>query len=99
MRYAESSSAYVSGKREYKDGDFVEVIWSKNHRIVEEPWLDMLKDAPSSPHVKAGSSIKGYVLENDDGFWLDIFNHKTFNHSFIWLSKPDWVTKVYQNAR
>jgi len=93
LRYTESSSAYVSDEREYKDGDFVEVIWSKNHRIVKEPWLDILKDAPSSPHVKAGTSTRGYILENDDGFWLGVFDRKTFSHSFIWLSKADWVIK------
>ena len=53
----------------------------------------MLKDAPSSPHVKAGTSTRGRILENDDGFWLDVFDHETFNHSFIWLSKADWVIK------
>lgn len=94
MRYTKSSSTYVSGKREYKDGDFVEVIWSKNHRIVKKPQLDILKDAQSSPHVKAGTSTRGRILENDDGFWLFVLDYGTLNHDFIWLSETDWVIKI-----
>lgn len=92
MRHTESFTANVPDEREYKDGDFVKVIWSKNHRIVKEPRLDVLKDAPPSPHVEAGTSTEGRILENNDGFWLQ-FIDSLFISNYIWLSKSDIVKR------
>ncbi len=44
--------------------------------------------------MKAGTSTKGRVLKNEDGFWLDaIVDCVTLKHGFIWLGKSDWVVK------
>lgn len=89
---------------ELKNGDHIVVICSKNHRIVDEPSLEKLKEAPSLPHKKKGDIVYGIYFENEDGKWAGYYTYNSdFEYSpihcspceyhYIWISDTDEVKK------
>ena len=82
-------------KRKYKDGDAVEVTWSKSHRIIKTPSLGALYNTSPCGYTQANTSTCGYVVHTNEGYWLEWQDSECCDEAIIvryaWLSTSDIV--------
>lgn len=51
-------------------GKWGKATFSAKRRIVKKASLEVLKNAPSSPHVEKGQKLQGKIIFADDSYWL-----------------------------
>ena len=76
---------------EPEEGELITVVFNKKSRIVNKPSLEILRDAPSSPHLEANLSYEGYYYKTDEGQWLRLRDN--IKPIYAWIGKGSIISK------
>lgn len=54
--------------------------------------LEILREAPASPHIDADLSYEGYYHKTDEGQWLRLKDN--IEPTYIWIGKGATISKL-----
>lgn len=66
----------------------------KKSRVVKKPLLEILREAPASPHIDADLSYDGYYHKTNEGQWLRLKDN--IEPTYIWIGKDATISRKFR---